>query len=170
MTIVDSKSNITSEWASPKTPKTPRTPRTKDLQETTMPSPTETWKTFGDLHSRSILQAATNNDEYRNVTAQFHARLFLIVRGLSVDELHNMFSQTLPSYIIDGAARSASMRVGSLRTATQWCRIEWWSASAPTPRCGYKARLAASTREIHPRQVSLMHSSRYCDVSGAGLQ
>lgn len=40
-----------------------------------MPPATETWDTFRDLHSRSILQAATNNDEYKNATAHFHAPL-----------------------------------------------------------------------------------------------
>lgn len=78
-----------------------------------MPPPKETWKTFGDLHSKSILQAATNNDEYKSATAQFHARLFLIVRGLSVDELHDMFGQALPPYLLaaDGAERLHANRI-----------------------------------------------------------
>ena len=78
-----------------------------------MPPTAETWKMFGDAHSKAILQAATNNNEYKNVTAQFHARLFLIVRGLSIDELQNMFSSALPPYMVDGdnAARLQASKI-----------------------------------------------------------
>ena len=65
-----------------------------------MPLAAETWNTFGDAHSKSILTAATNHDEYENATTQVHARLFLIVCGLSVDELHNMFTAALPLYLV----------------------------------------------------------------------
>ena len=65
-----------------------------------MPPAAETWKTFGDAHSKSIFTAATTHNEYKNATMQFHARLFLIICGLSVDELHDMFTVALPLFLV----------------------------------------------------------------------
>ena len=86
----------------PATLKTPRTPQSQKFQlaKVTMPSASETWNTYGDAHSKSILQAAINNEKYRNAAMQFHTRLFLIVRGLSVDEMHDMFLKTLPLFVV----------------------------------------------------------------------
>ena len=76
-----------------------------------MPPAAKTWKTFGDAQSKNLLTAATNHDEYKNMAAHFHARLLLIVRGLSVDELQNMFVGALPPYLSsvnDSERRKAS--------------------------------------------------------------
>ena len=82
-----------------RTPTTPKTPKTPATIDTTAHSAAKTCKTFGDAHSKLIFTSAINHDEYRNVAAQFHARLFLIVRGLTDDELRDIFTAALPPYL-----------------------------------------------------------------------
>ena len=97
----DPKTAPSSSDVSPMTPKNPQ-----KQKEPTMPPAAQAWKTFGNEHGRNILKAATNEIEYKNTTAQFHARLSLIVRGLSYDELSNIFSSAIPAFLREGDGAS----------------------------------------------------------------
>ena len=70
-----------------------------------MPPTAETWKTFGDALSKNILTAVTDHREYRNAAMRFHARLFLIVRGLNIDQLRQIFGAATPQYLESGTAQ-----------------------------------------------------------------
>ena len=61
--------------------------------------PSETWMVFGDAYLKSILTAVSNHDEYQNAATQFHTRLFLVVCGLAIEELRDMFGAALPPYL-----------------------------------------------------------------------
>ncbi|MCJ1462232.1 hypothetical protein MMC07_000832 [Pseudocyphellaria aurata] len=64
-----------------------------------MPRATDAWKTFGDGHSVTILANATTLDEYGNAAGEFHARLFLFIRGLNADETRAIFTASQPIFL-----------------------------------------------------------------------
>ena len=78
---------------------TPKNPRMPWPAVADMPPAATIWVAFGDTHSKSILMMATNNDKFKTAATQFHAQLFLIVRGLLVDEMRDMFTVALPPYL-----------------------------------------------------------------------
>ncbi|MCJ1344946.1 hypothetical protein MMC31_003151 [Peltigera leucophlebia] len=73
----------------PRSPISPRPPINK------------TWETFGDQILTDYLSSANNMAEYKNGCRYFHARLSLIARGFSIDELKNIFNATLPQFLED---------------------------------------------------------------------
>ena len=88
----------------PATSKTPRTPHPRPVTMPIMPPAAQTWKTFGDAQGKMIFHTATNHKKYRSAASQFYAKLFFIVRGLSVEEMHDMFSNCQPLYLINGGS------------------------------------------------------------------
>ena len=100
------KKNIST---SPTTPKTPKTLWTKIA----MPFAAKTWNIFRDTQSKNVFIVATNHEEYKNIAAHFHARLFFIVHGLSVDKLQNMFVVALPPYLssVDDLERRKASKI-----------------------------------------------------------
>lgn len=79
----------------PPNPISPRR-RRKTALSNSRPPTNKTWETFGDQGSTDYLSAASNMVEYKNGCRYFHARLALIARGFSIDELNNIFNATLP--------------------------------------------------------------------------
>ncbi|MCJ1345089.1 hypothetical protein MMC31_003294 [Peltigera leucophlebia] len=87
------------------TPK-PRSPISPQQRQKTAfsnhrPPINKTWETFGDQISTDYLSSANNMAEYKNGYRYFHARLSLIARGFSIDELKNISNATFPQFLED---------------------------------------------------------------------
>ncbi|MCJ1349402.1 hypothetical protein MMC31_007642, partial [Peltigera leucophlebia] len=83
------------------TPASPTTPpsRKVEVEDVTRPPVLWTWDVFGDADSTRYLSSAQNLDEYINSARTFPARLALVVRGLSIDELKQIFRATQPAFL-----------------------------------------------------------------------
>ncbi|MCJ1264022.1 hypothetical protein MMC22_003893 [Lobaria immixta] len=62
----------------------------------------KTWEVFGDTDSTNYLSSARTEAEYETGCRYFHARIALIAREFTVDELTQIFHATLPKFIRDG--------------------------------------------------------------------
>lgn len=63
------------------------------------PPVAETWQVFGDYLSTAYLQSASNSDKYKIACRYFHARLALVARGFTIDELKQIFTSCLPAFL-----------------------------------------------------------------------
>ncbi|MCJ1266411.1 hypothetical protein MMC22_006296 [Lobaria immixta] len=63
------------------------------------PPVAETWQVFGDSLSTAYLQSASNSDKYKIACRYFHARLALVARGFTIDELKQIFTSCLPAFL-----------------------------------------------------------------------
>lgn len=78
------------------------TQQKKTLSGVERPPVTRTWQVFGDSKSTTYLKSSTTLDEYEIACRYFHARLALVARGFSTDELLQIFNSCLPSFLQDG--------------------------------------------------------------------
>ncbi len=84
----------------PRSPISPRR-RRKAAFSNQRPPTNKTWEVFSDQDLTDYLSSANNMAEYKNGCQYFHARLALIVRGFSINELKNIVNATLPQFLED---------------------------------------------------------------------
>ncbi len=84
----------------PRSPISPRR-RRKAAFSNQRPPTNKTWEVFGDQDLTDYLSSANNIAEYKNSCWYFHARLALIARGFSIDELKNIFNAILLQFLED---------------------------------------------------------------------
>lgn len=89
----------------------------KEVVRPKWPVVSRTWSTFGDHDSARFLASAGATDEYKVGSLYFHARLALVVRGLSLDQLHNIFVSTLPPYLQDAPIYERNLAEKSFQAA-----------------------------------------------------
>ena len=74
----------------------------RPLGEKLRPPASETWQIFGDSRSTEYLQSTTTIESYQVACRYFHARLALVARGFTIEDLKTIFQSCLPSFLKEG--------------------------------------------------------------------
>lgn len=74
----------------------------RPLESKLRPPASETWQIFGDNRSTEYLQSTTTMESYQVACRYFHARLALVARGFTIEDLKTIFQSCLPSFLKEG--------------------------------------------------------------------
>lgn len=74
----------------------------RPLESKLRPPASETWQIFGDNRSTEYLQSTTTMETYQVACRYFHARLALVSRGFTIEDLKTIFQSCLPSFLKEG--------------------------------------------------------------------
>lgn len=104
----------------------PQSKKRKSVRTELMPDTIEwppadrLWAVIGDSASENYLKTQPSLDDYALASKRFHARLYMVVRGLSRDQVQVVFRATVPNWYCK-ADKGDQLRVSELfETAHTW--------------------------------------------------